>query len=143
MKLLKKILFLFCPIFAGVSVEKIASNFDKPIYVSSIPGENSSLLVIEQKGVIKLCHDSIVRESAFLDIRDRVHNPLFPGDERGLLGFAFDPNYINNKYFYVNYVNEDGATIVSRFTSENYVVPTLFLFRLCFFSAEPTRILLG
>ena len=58
-------------------------------------------------------------KTPFLDITNRVHKPLFPGDERGLLGFTFDPDYNDNGYFYVNYVNKDDYTIVSRFSSKN------------------------
>ena len=37
-------------------------------------------------------------------------------DERGLLGLAFDPQYTDNGYFYVDYTDLDGNTVVSRFT---------------------------
>ena len=42
-------------------------------------------------------------------------NPSRPGDERGLLGFAFHPKHITNGKFYINYMNNDGYTIVSEF----------------------------
>jgi glucose/arabinose dehydrogenase len=37
------------------------------------------------------------------------------GSERGLLGLAFDPGYLTNGYFYVNYTNTSGNTQISRF----------------------------
>ena len=51
----------------------------------------------------------------FLDIRDRVHSRA---SETGLLSFAFDPDYINNRYFYVHYntrSNGNLQSVVSRF----------------------------
>ena len=39
------------------------------------------------------------------------------GDEQGLLGFAFDPNFATNHYIYVNYTRSgDGATVIARYT---------------------------
>ena len=38
------------------------------------------------------------------------------GNEQGLLGLAFHPNYASNGYFYVNYTNNSGDTRVSRFS---------------------------
>jgi len=116
MKLLKLILFLSCPLLSAVTANLITSKLDKPVYVTSFPNKNNSLLVVEQKGILRLVENNEKNKIPFLDITDRVHTPLFPGDESGLLGFAFDPNFISNHFFYVNYVNEDGYTIVSRFS---------------------------
>ena len=33
----------------------------------------------------------------------------------GLLGLAFDPNYTNNGYYYLNYVDKNDSTTISRF----------------------------
>ena len=56
--------------------------------------------------------DGTVVEQPFLDIRTRIAS----GGERGLLGLAFDPKYTDNGYFYVDYTDVDGNTVVSRFT---------------------------
>lgn len=48
----------------------------------------------------------------FLD----VDNLLSAGGERGLLGMAFDPNYISNGRFYINYTNTSGNTVIARYT---------------------------
>ena len=37
------------------------------------------------------------------------------GSEQGLLGIAFHPKYKENGFFYVNYTNRDGDTLISRF----------------------------
>ena len=42
-------------------------------------------------------------------------SPGFFGDERGLLGLAFHPDYKNNGYFFVNYINNNEETIISKF----------------------------
>lgn len=99
-----------------LSSEFIADGFSKPVYATSLPGQPGCIAVLEQKGVIKIVKNGKVLRSAFLNITDRVHHPLSPGDERGLMGLAFHPDYIKNGYFYVNYVDENDVTHVSRFT---------------------------
>ena len=108
MKLLINILF------SSISVKLISDGFKEPIYVVSIP-YNDDLLVLEQRGVIYLIENGTSNKTKFLDIRDRVHYPLFPGDEMGLLGLALDPNYKENGYYYLNYVDKNDFTTISRF----------------------------
>ena len=102
-------------IFPNIGAKKIASGFDKPTYICSFPNHNNYHLVLEQNGTIKIIKNNQILRTYFLDIRDRVHKPLFPGDEMGLLGFAFDPNYIKNNYIYIHYNDKEDNTIVSRF----------------------------
>ncbi|MEZ4980770.1 MAG: PQQ-dependent sugar dehydrogenase [Saprospiraceae bacterium] len=49
----------------------------------------------------------------FLDITNKVNAQA---SERGLLGLAFHPDYIDNGYFFVNYTNGNGHTVVERYT---------------------------
>ena len=59
-------------------------------------------------------------QRTFLDIRSRVNTNDSGGDERGLLGLAFPPDYATRGHFYVNYISSTtsprGATVVSRFS---------------------------
>ena len=52
--------------------------------------------------------------STFLDIRDRVRDR---GEEEGLLGLAFDPDFESNGYLFV-YYTADGPrrSVISRFS---------------------------
>ena len=38
------------------------------------------------------------------------------GGERGLLGLAFHPNYALNGFFFVNYTNTSGNTVIARYS---------------------------
>jgi glucose/arabinose dehydrogenase len=38
------------------------------------------------------------------------------GGERGLLGLAFHPNYNSNGFFFVNYTNNSGNTVIARYS---------------------------
>ena len=119
--------------FSKLSLDLIASGFEQPLYVAVAPNNNNKLFIVEQEGYIRsidLSNNSL--ETIFLDITDRVHKPLFPGDEMGFLGLVFDPNYSQNKLIYINYNDKDENTIVSRIKlieSENFEEEILLKFQ--------------
>ena len=119
MNYLKRIIYLAILlnilISQDLSYNKIASGFKKPLFLTSHVTESNTLFIVEQRGMIWSLVDGKKEKNPFLDIRDRVHTPIFPGDERGLLGFAMSPYYSKDNFIYVNYVNNDGETNISRF----------------------------
>lgn len=74
-------------------------------------------LLQKKRGVIEILQfDGTTNPTPFLDIQNIVLTPGGNYDERGLLGLAFHPDYINNGYFYVNYIDNFGNTQISRFS---------------------------
>ena len=117
---MRYILFFFTSLFLfakdlGLSSIQIANGFTKPVYVCQPPGDNDRLFVLEQKGIIKIIKNGMTVRKPYADLRNKVHNPITPGDERGLLGLAFHANYQNNGFVYINYSDKNDHTIVSRF----------------------------
>ncbi|HVZ40914.1 MAG TPA: PQQ-dependent sugar dehydrogenase [Candidatus Kapabacteria bacterium] len=89
-------------------------HFNGPIGLYSVPG-SSTLYVVEQGGRIRAFNNdpATATSRTFLDISDSITS----GGETGLLGLAFDPNYNNNGYFYLDYtrtVNGQLQTVISR-----------------------------
>ena len=96
-------------------VELVLQGLNKPIYLTGPHARSDTLFVAEQGGRIK----TIIQGRTYgilLDIKDHVHQPKMPGDERGLLGMALHPRFLDNGQFYVNYVNREGNTIIAGFT---------------------------
>jgi glucose/arabinose dehydrogenase len=91
----------------------VATGFTSPVYVTSAPGDPSTLYVVEQAGTIKIVRGSQVA-GTFLDIRDLVKS----GGEQGLLSVAFSPQYATNHKFYVDYTDTNGDTRVVEFTGD-------------------------
>jgi len=80
------------------------------------PDDTRGLIFItEQKGVISAFSANNSQQAhIFLDITDRVNRE---GNEEGLLGLAFDPDYQENGYFYVYYsAANPRRSVVSRFS---------------------------
>src|SRR4051794_31975876 len=102
---------------------QVASGFDSPVYVTSAPGDPTTLYVVEQPGVIKIVKNGQVA-GTLLDIRDRVKS----GGEQGLLSVAFSPQYPSNHRFYVDYTDTSGDTRVVEFTGDrNHACQMLFV----------------
>ncbi len=88
----------------GVRVENAFPrfSFDRMVYLAHPNGLPERLYLVLQPGRI-MVFDNVPAPSSpqtFLDIRDRVSDR---GNEEGLLGLAFDPDYEDNGYFYVYY----------------------------------------
>jgi glucose/arabinose dehydrogenase len=78
------------------------------------PDDGSGRLFVPlQRGEIRIIENNVVLASPFLDISDQVD---CCENERGLVGLTFHPNYKDNGFFYVVYVNKKSRTIVSRFS---------------------------
>jgi glucose/arabinose dehydrogenase len=101
----------------GFAFHLLASGFDRPVYVTSAPGDPSTLYVVEQAGRIEIVRNGAIA-GTFLDIRSRV---LVDDNERGLLSMAFHPGYAQNRLFYVDYTGLDGSTHVVQFEAANGV----------------------
>ncbi|WP_299111135.1 PQQ-dependent sugar dehydrogenase [uncultured Winogradskyella sp.] len=110
------ITFLFIQLSHSQSLELefYANNLNKPVSIKH--AGDDKLYVVEQSGYIKIVNtDGSIESTAFLDIDNIVINT---GSERGLLGLAFHPNYSTNGYFFVNYINNSGNTVISRFSRQ-------------------------
>ncbi len=70
------------------------------------------MLVLEQPGTIRLIEGGALQSDPFLDIHDRVGSQ---GNEQGLLGIALHPNFAENGFFYVNYTDTNGDTVIARY----------------------------
>ncbi len=91
--------------------------FTRPVDFQSPLDDSGRLFVVEQAGIIRVFENSAAAGVAgvFLDIRARVDDG---GNEEGLLGLAFHPDYVSNGFFFVNYTAANpNRTVVSRFSA--------------------------
>lgn len=78
-------------------------------------GTNRLFLVLQPGRIMVFSNEqNAASASTFLDIRGQVNDR---GNEEGLLGLAFDPDYTSNGYFYVYYsASSPRRSIISRFS---------------------------
>jgi glucose/arabinose dehydrogenase len=72
------------------------------------------LFVIQQNGLVSVVENGRLLPEPFLNIRSKL--PAQPGNEQGLLSLVFHPNYAANGYFYVNYNDVNGDTVIARYS---------------------------
>lgn len=118
----KNLLLLFCVTGFAIATKgqsfklnDVASGFNKPVDISNtgIP-DDKRLFITEKDGKIKIIDETgMILPTPFLDIDNKVNSV---SNERGLLGLCFHPEYDINGHFYVNYTNNNGSTVISRFT---------------------------
>ena len=94
-------------------LEPAASGLVSPTVITHAGDGSSRLFVVERAGTIRIVDAGTVLPTPYLDIDARVGSG---GGEQGLLGLAFDPDYESNGFFYVNYIDNAGDTVISRFS---------------------------
>lgn len=82
--------------------------FARPVFLAAAPDGTDRVFVVEQDGRILVFpnRDTVLASDVrtFLDLRAAVGGPVSrAGNEEGLLGLAFDPQYASNRTFYVHY----------------------------------------
>jgi len=98
--------------------QNIVTNLNFPTFATHAPGDKCRLFVTEKRGAIKVVDITSPTPfviGTFLDIDSLVLGSTSVGGEQGLLGLAFHPDYRNNGYFFVNYTNNSGSTVVARY----------------------------
>ncbi|HEX7262148.1 MAG TPA: PQQ-dependent sugar dehydrogenase, partial [Luteolibacter sp.] len=101
---------------AGIGVERVAKGFERPVWAGVPKGITGKIWVMEQAGQVWIVDEKTgAREKEpFLDIRQDVSRK---GNEEGLLGLAFAPDFGKSGRFYVNYTDKEKQTRIVRFTS--------------------------
>jgi glucose/arabinose dehydrogenase len=90
----------------AVKLDQYAGGFERPVFVTHAGDGSARLFVLEKAGVIRIVVDGEVRDDPFLDISQLV---TIRGNEQGLLGLAFHPQYEENGRFFVYYTAVDGG----------------------------------
>jgi glucose/arabinose dehydrogenase len=93
-------------------VVPIITGLNKPVAITHAGDGSNRLFITQQRGQIRIYEGGQVLPTPFLDIRDLVSCC----GERGLLSAAFHPNYPSNGFFYINYINTEGNTVIARYT---------------------------
>jgi glucose/arabinose dehydrogenase len=97
----------------AVSSQLFASGLSSPLFVTYAPGDSTRVFIVQRSGQIRLVKSGSLIAAPFLDIAFK----LVAGNEQGLLGLAFHPQYQVNGYFYVDYTrSSDGATVIERYS---------------------------
>lgn len=94
----------------GISVVRVGTGFNQPLYVAPIPG-SSNVYVVEKGGDVYRFDPANGTRTRVLDITDISTN-----GERGLLGLAAYPDHASSQRLFAVATATDGAVQVRRYT---------------------------
>jgi len=99
-----------------IVLTQTVSGLTQPLHVTHAGDGSGRLFVVEKPGAIRIVRSGSLEATPFLSIVGRVGSS---GGEQGLLSVAFPPDYATKGYFYVDYTDVNGDTVVSRFYLSN------------------------
>jgi glucose/arabinose dehydrogenase len=101
---------------ADLTTQRLVTGLARPVFVCAAPGDSDRIFIVEQRS----------GSTGRIRVFDRTTNSLLStpflsmtvstASEQGLLGMAFHPDYASNGYFFVNYTNSGGSTVIARYT---------------------------
>lgn len=98
------------------TIKALMGRLQEPVQITALPNQPSQLVVVERRGHVRIINNGKIAKKDLLDIEAI----LSPGENPGLSGIAFPPNFTSSREVYVSYTDKQGDTIVGRFpTSES------------------------
>jgi glucose/arabinose dehydrogenase len=99
-----------------LTVTRVATGFSNPVYATAPVGVSDRLFVIEKNsGRIRILQleTGEIQNEPFLTVPGIE---LSTGGERGLLGMAFHPDYLDNGRFVLNFTGDNGQTAIREYS---------------------------
>lgn len=98
---------------ATLALEVVVDGLSAPLYLAA-PDGDPRLFVVEQGGQVRLVRAGALLGDPWLDVGGALATG---GNEQGLLGLAFHPDFATNGIFYLNFTVVGGDTRVVRYTA--------------------------
>ena len=95
---------------AAVTLDQLASGLEPLTQVTNAGYDSGRLFLVERRGSIRVYRDGAVQPGYFLD----MHTMVEAGNERGLLGLAFHPQFASNGLLYVYFTRPGGDIVLGR-----------------------------
>ncbi len=97
----------------GLKFTTVASGLTRPVFVTHAGDGSGRLFIVQQGGQVLVLKNGSVLPTPFLDVSGRITTT---GNEQGLLGLAFHPNYAANGRFFITYTRKsDGDVVLAEF----------------------------
>ena len=93
----------------NIVLEPVVTGTSRPVSIAHAGDQR--LFIVQQSGRIMVWDGTRLLPDPFLDVTSRITST----GERGLLGLAFHPRYAENGFFYVNYTDLQGDTVIARY----------------------------
>jgi len=95
-----------------VTFEPFVSDFERPTFVTNAGDGSGRMFVTEKGGLIRLIQDGKIAGQPFLNVTPIVKSS---GNEQGLLGLAFHPDFDSNGRFFIAYTAQNNDNTVAEY----------------------------
>jgi hypothetical protein len=97
-----------------LTFQRVVGGLAAPLGVVNAGDGSGRLFVVQRGGTVKVVTGKTLLPGTFVDVSAKV----LAGDERGLLGLAFHPDFATNRRLFIYYTRKtDGALVISRLTA--------------------------
>ncbi len=105
--------YMACPqsaIATDLTTERLVTGLSRPVFVTAPPGDTDRIFIVENRsgstGRIRIfnLNTNTLNPTPFLSV-----SGVATGNEQGLLGLAFDPDYDTNDRFFIYYIQAGGS----------------------------------
>jgi glucose/arabinose dehydrogenase len=104
------------PLPYTVRLEPFLTGLSRPVLIRHAGDGSRRLFIVQQTGIIKILQPGATTPADFINLSSKIFVPTSSGDERGLLGLTFHPQFAANGKFYVDYTRaSDGATVIAEY----------------------------
>lgn len=97
-------------VWPTITLNEVITGLSQPLHITHAGDGSGRMFIVEKGGRIKIYLGSSY-QGTFLDIHTKVSNT----SEQGLLSVAFPPEYESKGFFYVDYTNLAGDTVIARY----------------------------
>ncbi len=99
-----------------IRLQPFLSGLSRPVLIRNAGDGSNRLFIVQQAGTVKVLQPGANSTTDFINLSSKITVPTATGDERGLLGLAFHPQFAANGKFYVDYTRAgDGATVIAEY----------------------------
>ncbi|MEZ4480679.1 MAG: PQQ-dependent sugar dehydrogenase [Dehalococcoidia bacterium] len=92
------------PESVAAALVKVADGLDEPTAIANAGDGSDRLFVVQKEGLVRVVKGGALLPAPFLDVRDLVTDA---GNEQGLLGIAFHPQFAENGRFFIAFSAKD------------------------------------
>ncbi|MBS1795373.1 MAG: PQQ-dependent sugar dehydrogenase [Acidobacteria bacterium] len=97
-------------------LQTFQTGLTRPILLRNARDGSRRIFIVQQSGIIKVLQPGATTPTDFINLSSKIVIPTSTGDERGLLGLTFHPQFTANGKFYVDYTRvADGATVIAEY----------------------------
>ena len=102
------LLFASASFGQAIALQPYLTGLSSPVHIVNAKDGTNRMFVVQQRGIIRVVQPGQTTYTDFLNISGVVSSS---GNERGLLGLAFHPQYSANRRFFVYYTRQSDGSI--------------------------------